>query len=305
MSRAAPASHCVRRRRRWLRWPCPIRQEWDEFDQAWREVASAFSLLFFGTVHRFRTRWSRPLLQSCVATFSILCATTAIAPAAAQTLIQPHGTSEPGGRIEFDIPAQPLASALSAYGAATRIPLFVDTELTEGRRSAALKGVFSAEGALKNLLAGTGLEARAIGDQGFTLVSPPSARTGSEARGPGAMSPTILRFNNYSAAIQNAMRAALCHHEETRPGSYRVLVRLWIGASGAVTGTELMTSTGNSARDVLLSDAFQGLVVGTPPPADLPQPVTLLVTSGNRSPGYCPEEGRGLPRADANRERVQ
>lgn len=244
-------------------------------------------------------------MQSCTAILSILCATILMEPATAQTLIQSHQTNELGSRIEFDIPAQPLGSALSAYGAATRIQLFVDTELTAGRRSAPLKGVFSFEEALKNLLAGTGLLARAIGDQGFTLVSLPLARAGGEAGGPGAMSPTVLRFNSYSAAIQNAMRGALCHHEETRPGSYRTLVRLWIGASGAVTGAELVTSTGDSTRDALLSGAFQGLAVGAPPPADLPQPVTLLVTSGNRPPGYCPEEGRALPRADANREHVQ
>jgi hypothetical protein len=71
--------------------------------------------------------------------------------------------SELGDRIEFDIPTQSFGSALSAYGVATRIQLFVDTELAAGRRSTALKGVFSFEEALKDLLAGTGLEPRAIG----------------------------------------------------------------------------------------------------------------------------------------------
>jgi hypothetical protein len=209
--------------------------------------------------------------------------------------------SEPSGRAEFDIPAQPLGSALSAYGAVTRIQLFVDTELTAGRRSAALKGVFSFESALKSLLTGTGLTVRAIGDQGFTLVSLPSAQAGGEPSVPGAISPTVLRFNSYSAAIQDAMRGALCRHEEARPGSYRTLIRLWIGASGAVTDTELITSTGDSARDGMLSGAFQGLAVGAPPPADLPQPVTLLVTSGSRPSGYCPGGGSAIRRTDANR----
>jgi hypothetical protein len=226
-----------------------------------------------------------------------------IEPTLAQSLVQSHEErSEPGDRIEFDIPAQSLGSALSAYGAATRIQLFVDAELAAGRRSTALKGVFSFDDALKDLLAGTGLEPRAIGDQGFTLVSQPPTRMGSDASVPGAISPTVMRFNRYSAAIQDAMRSALCRHDETRLGTYRALIRLWIGTSGAVTGIELVTSTRNSARDAALSGVFRGLTVGMSPPADLPQPVTLLVTSGNRPAGYCSDGGQGLRRADANRE---
>jgi hypothetical protein len=226
-------------------------------------------------------------------------------PALAQAVTQSHqDKSEPSSRVEFDIPAQPLGSALSAYGAATRIQLFVDTELTAGRRSAALKGVFSVESALESLLAGTGLAARAIGDQGFTFVSLPSAQAGGGPSVPGAISPTVLRFNSYSAAIQDAMRGVLCRHEEARPGPYRTLIRLWIGVSGVVTRTEFITSTGDSTRDGMLSGAFQGLAVGTPPPADLPQPVTLLVTSGSRPSGYCPEGGSAIRRTDANRGRT-
>jgi hypothetical protein len=206
------------------------------------------------------------------------------------------------GVLAFDIPAQPLETALSAYGVATRIQLFVDAELTTGRQSAALKGVFSSEDALQNLLAATGLVARRIGDQGFTLVSLTASQAATITGGSGAVSPTVLRFNAYSAAIQDAIRGALCHQEETRPGPYRTLVRLWIGKSGAVSEAELLTSTGDSARDAVLSRAFHRLAVGTSPPADLPQPVTLLVTSGSQPPGYCSEAVPALRRADARRE---
>jgi hypothetical protein len=197
-------------------------------------------------------------------------------------------------RIEFDIPAQPLELALSAYGTTANVQLVFDVELTQGLRSAALKGAFSPEIALEKLLAGSGLAARAIGDQGFTLVALPAAR----GIAPGAVSPTVLRLNSYSAAIQDAVRNALCRHRETTPGSYRALVRFWTNASGAVDRTELVTSTGDDRRDAMLSTAFRDLSIAAAPPADLPQPVTLLVSSDGWSSRYCLKDGAGSTRAD-------
>jgi hypothetical protein len=204
--------------------------------------------------------------------------------------------------IEFDIPAQPLGLALSAYGAATGIQLFFAAELTEGHRSAALKGVFTPEIALKNLLVGSGLAARAIDDQGFTLVSLSSTRGGSAAVTPDAASPAALRFNAYSAAIQIAVRGALCRRKETTPGSYRALVRFWTSASGTVARTELVTSTGDNARDAMLSSALEGLDIGGAPPAALPQPVVLLLTSDGRSSEYCSEDRSVIGHAESGRE---
>jgi len=74
-------------------------------------------------------------------------------------------------RIHVDIPAQSLAIALDAYCAAAGIQMFVDTGSIAGRRSVAVRGEFTREGALQGLLSGTGLAARFVGDQGFTLVS--------------------------------------------------------------------------------------------------------------------------------------
>lgn len=188
--------------------------------------------------------------------------------------------------VEFDIPAQPLDAALGAYGAATRIQLLFDPEITEGRRTNALKGTFTAETALRQLLAGTGVAARTIGDEGFTLVRELGA---SSPRDWSDTSPMVRRFNAYSAAVQGAMRSALCLHKETMPGSYRVLARLWIGRSGMADRAELLTSTGDAGRDAMLAESFRGLAIGSSPPSDLPQPVTLLVTSESVSAEYCPE----------------
>lgn len=195
--------------------------------------------------------------------------------------------------ISFDIPPQPLEAALSAYGAATGVQLLFDPALTEGRRTAGLKGTFGAEAALGQLLAGTGIAARMIGDDGFTLVPVPVK---GHARAGHDMSPTVRRFNVYSAMLQDAMRHALCRSRETAPGSYRVLVQVWINPAGTADRAELLTSSGDVRRDALLAAGFRGLALGSSPPADLPQPVTLLITSEDVGAGYCSQlhlHGRG------------
>jgi hypothetical protein len=205
-----------------------------------------------------------------------------VAPATGQA----DGITPGAANGAFDIPAQPLASALNIYGAAARIQIFVDTELTSGRRSAPLKGVFTAEGGLENLLVGTGLTARSIADDGYTLVPLRSSVTAGAVSAATPAS-SALRFSGYSAALQAALREAVCDHADTREGSYRTLVRLWIDASGSVAQAILLTSTGNAARDAVLSGALQNLTVDEPPP-DLPQPVTLLLApNAEIADGYC------------------
>ncbi|WP_349644721.1 MULTISPECIES: STN domain-containing protein [unclassified Bradyrhizobium] len=190
--------------------------------------------------------------------------------------------------VTFDIPAQPLETALGAYGTATGIQLLFDPTLTDGRRTPGLKGTFAAASALNRLLAGSGLAARMIGDAGFTLVALP-------ARGPDDVSPTVQRFNTYSAALQGAMRGALCRVRDAAPGPYRVLVRLWITSSGATERAELLTSSGDERRDGLLVGSLRTLSVGMPP-RDLPQPVTLLAAFEDDAATSCagvPARNRG------------
>lgn len=179
------------------------------------------------------------------------------------------------GRLAFSIPAQSLADALNAYGEATHIPMFVDTTLTAGRRSSAVAGVLSAFDALHGLLAGTGLAARPIGNSGFTLVPMRTAMASSSA--PSKDGLAASRFDRYSATIQRALHECLCRHQETQPGTFRTVVRLWIGGSGRISRSEVLTSTGDIRRDRLLATELQDFVVDEPPPPDLQQPVTLLL----------------------------
>ncbi len=172
--------------------------------------------------------------------------------------------------------------------------MFVDTGSIAGRRSVSVQGEFTRAGALQGLLAGTGLAARFVGDRGFTLVSLRSAEADTDSS--RRAWPVNPRFNAYSAVLQAALRSALCRSEETRPGSYRFLGRLWISRLGAVSRAELVTSTGNDVRDAALLSALQGTALGEAPPPDLPQPVTLLLAEDKSvAAAYC--AGSGAARA--------
>jgi TonB family protein len=194
-----------------------------------------------------------------------------------------------GKWVDFDIPAQSLAGALNAYGSATHVQLFVDAALTSGRRSAALHGVFTPEAGLLGLIAGTGLTALPIGDEGFTLVPLHEGQSkGGDEQSQPSLTPLARRFAEYSAELQRDLTIRLCQHEETRPGGYRTLVRFWINSAGSVTQAELLTSTGDGARDAKLLSVLRSLTVEGSPPPDLPQPVTLLLAPGAKpADDYC------------------
>ena len=86
--------------------------------------------------------------------------------------VQPPPAS---GLRTFDIPAQPLADALIAFGAATGLQVFYDGALAVGRRSAPAKGLFTPMQGLQTLLRGTGYAPHATDDADtITIVMAPS-----------------------------------------------------------------------------------------------------------------------------------
>src|SRR5262245_9666622 len=65
--------------------------------------------------------------------------------------------------VEFNISAQPLGSALNAFGEATGWQVSVPTELVAGLTSSGISGKHRPEDALQALLIGTGLTYRMTG----------------------------------------------------------------------------------------------------------------------------------------------
>ncbi len=105
-----------------------------------------------------RTRLASSILLACS---SLL--TAAPAAWAAET------AAEQNEQLSFDIPAQSLDDALSAYGIASGAQVLYDAGLTQGLKSQPVTGHMDRQQALQQLLNGTGLDYRFTGARTITL----------------------------------------------------------------------------------------------------------------------------------------
>lgn len=188
---------------------------------------------------------------------------------------QPSRTAAGGQEIAYDIPSQSLAAALNAYAAASGIQVLYETSLTANRNSTAVKGRLTPDAALLALLAGTGLSGRRTDIDAVTIL-----RAGDDiSAGTSSPAPPDARF---LGALQASILSALCGKAETRPGTYRMALQLWITPAGAIQRASLLGSTGDAERDATFVAALAGVTVGARPPAGMGLPVTLAVVP--RSP---------------------
>jgi hypothetical protein len=231
------------------------------------------------------TRWtlSRIILVVCAETLGGVCD---IPQSIAQVT-----AADPGHALAiFDIPTQPLASALDSFTTLSGDEVFYDGSVSAGRLSKAVKGSYRAADALQILLTGTGLLALPSTQNGFTLVVTPeeSARIAAVAR-----IAADRRYGHYFALVQNGIREILCERAATQPGSHRLILRFWIEPSGAIYRAELKGSTGDAARDALFTATLQGVTFEEPPPVTMPQPITMAIFSSPAVSVACQGAGEG------------
>lgn len=218
--------------------------------------------------------WTVP--EFCRTAFVAMCFTVIVtSPMAANELVVPaqqrsDSTALPQS-LAFDVPAQPLVSALEIYGAISGFQVVYDAGLAKGRQSSDLKGAFTPEIALRRLLAGTGLSPRYMAADGVVLVPDPVISTEVNAASQRAVT-------RYYGQIQAGLRQAICSDQHARSGGYRIAVGLWIGSSGIVTRSALLDTTGDPGLDTALDGAMRGMNIGEPPPAGFAQPVVMMVT---------------------------
>ena len=102
----------------------------------------------------------------CVTALGLsVCASLLCAPAPAEAAAGSHAAiesaqAEPGRSVAFSIPAQSLDTALTAFADQAGIRLLVASDSVVGLRAQGLSGTMTLEGALKRLLAGSGLRYR-------------------------------------------------------------------------------------------------------------------------------------------------
>ena len=227
----------------------------------------------------------------CILVFALFLLSATFGSAVGQPEAQ--GVARPDGPVNFDIPAQPLSKALYAFSAATGIEVLVDARQAAGRRSVDIRGLMTPRDALGVLLIGSKLVAQEFGPNTVTLKPTATAASGRSSGMPGDGDIP------YFADIQRAVQQALCGDSRTAPGRYRLALKLWIGPSGAVLRSKRLDSTGDDNLDEVLDAATQAIRIGRPPPPDLPQPVTLVI-SLRQDATNCPS-GASDPRRASSR----
>jgi iron complex outermembrane receptor protein len=90
-----------------------------------------------------------------------------------------QGTLAQAEQHVFDIPAQPLASALTAFGQQSGLQVTFAPAMASGRRSSAVSGSLAPEEALRRILAGTGVTYRFVDGRTVALEIAADAKTGS------------------------------------------------------------------------------------------------------------------------------
>jgi hypothetical protein len=190
--------------------------------------------------------------------------------------------------ITFDIPEQPLDSALEAYMQTTGLQVLYRSTLTSSLTSNGVRGRLTAREALEMLLAGSNLAARYTVDGAFTITAIPSGEVTAVQNPPPRR--VIIDYDAFLATIQDRIIASLCGNAVTRPGRYRAALQFSIEPSGTLDDLSLLDSTGNVTRDRLIPDLLQGLMIGEAPPATMPQPVTMLIVPRRPEfPDECPD----------------
>jgi hypothetical protein len=182
--------------------------------------------------------------------------------------------------IEFDLPAQPLASALDAYIAVTGFVVVYNGNLAMGQLSHAVTGRLMPKVALSLLLEDSGLVAEYTAANAFVLLPAPGKPAVVNTPlniGLAALSQQGSSERRYSGLLQGRINDALCAQQATKPGDYRAAINFRIGVSGEVIQLKLLSSTGDAQRDAAIVDIAGRVAIGEPPPPRMVQPFTMVV----------------------------
>lgn len=219
------------------------------------------------------------------AAWGVACALLACVPAQASEGHDAHAdgasgiasSNAAGLLIQFDIPAQTLATALDRFAALSGRSALFSSTLAVGRTAPSVHGRYTPLDALRRLLEGTGLTAEEVitGSLSALVVKQASPQALASAAAQRAAAQDRLRA--YDSLLQARVWEALCADPRTARQDYQSLLRFQVGAGGQVTGAELLGTTGERRRDAALVSALGRVQIGRAPPPDLAQPVTLLI----------------------------
>lgn len=87
-------------------------------------------------------------------------------------------------------------------------------------------------------------------------------------------------FARYAALAQQALQDRLSRNEKVKKNDYKVVVKMWVGPTGALLRYELAGSSGNADIDAEIKQALASVhELREAPPPDMPQPIKLRIVS--------------------------
>lgn len=144
--------------------------------------------------------------------------------------------------VEFNIPAQPLVSALQEFGRQANLQVLYSPSDLQGLRSNGVKGKFSSSQAVSELLRGTGV---AYSLQGNTLTlrarDSSALELGATTVTGQGMNPTTEGTGSYTSGATAAATGLTLSPRQT-PQSVSVLTRQRIDDQGLVTVADILGS---------------------------------------------------------------
>lgn len=194
-----------------------------------------------------------------------------------------HAGGQEEAVVRFDLPPQPLAVSLAAFGRITGHSVLVTSSLMAHREAAGLHGDYAPRDALDRLLVGTDLAARYISGNAFTLVPlhvDAPASPAAQENAPAGMDRREADVTQlaYAVVLQRAITRVLCIAQPDTFGRYRLAVQLWVDSEGLVSAARLLEGSGVRERDAAVVERLRSLDLETTPPSGLAQPLTILLT---------------------------
>ncbi|PTR08029.1 outer membrane transport energization protein TonB [Nitrosospira sp. Nsp5] len=87
-------------------------------------------------------------------------------------------------------------------------------------------------------------------------------------------------FSWFTGLLKGQIESALAKDRDLAKGDYRLVVKVWVAGNGKIERFELEGSSGNAQIDGLIKAALNNIApLSEPPPANMPQPVRLRITS--------------------------
>jgi len=130
-------------------------------------------------------------------------------------------------------------------------------------------------------------EAGGAGSDAFGLAGKPGGRELLLTGGGGGGGNPAGRYLQFASQLQSHIAKELNQRPELKQTCYRVDIQVRVSDTGSIENVKIRRSTGNPALDAAIGNALEELPpMSIVPPADMPWPVGLAVTSRRAD---CPD----------------